>query len=203
MKEKTIECVKIVIKSIVDAGKQIQKILAHDNFEIDKNLTVEKIQLAQIDNILNQLTSVDPQFRKFFEPLISQEMFNLVELKDCEEDDDYDDKSSEIDDSNKIQKDFDQFSDISEPHYDTNCDDLDISDPDDFSGLNEDFKGIEIPTSNDDYEFKKQFKKDSSLIKLEKMKRLDKIWSQIASSDLQSYNPNSNEFQNILSTTYK
>ncbi|XP_018647377.1 LOW QUALITY PROTEIN: protein kinase, partial [Schistosoma mansoni] len=94
------------------------------------------------------------------------------------------DNENEIDNTLSEKSHIDNLSDISEPNYELDIDEtMSISEPEDIGQNNR-----RLITSS----------KSDDMNKLENMERLDKIWSQINTTYLKSYDPASNEWKEIL-----
>ncbi|CAH8567024.1 unnamed protein product [Schistosoma turkestanicum] len=103
---------------------------------------------------------------------------------------DFYDNENEIQETTIAEPNNDNLSDISEPNYQLDIDEtMPISEPEDVDEKNE---NIYLDC-----------RKSMISTKLESMERLDKIWSQINTSYLQSYNPASNEWKEILNILAK
>uniref|UniRef100_A0A5K4EKC1 Cilia- and flagella-associated protein 157 n=1 Tax=Schistosoma mansoni TaxID=6183 RepID=A0A5K4EKC1_SCHMA len=99
------------------------------------------------------------------------------------------DNENEIDNTLSEKSHIDNLSDISEPNYELDIDEtMSISEPEDIGQNNR-----RLITSS----------KSDDMNKLENMERLDKIWSQINTSYLKSYDPASNEWKEILNILAK
>ncbi|TNN16898.1 Protein-associating with the carboxyl-terminal domain of ezrin [Schistosoma japonicum] len=106
-----------------------------------------------------------------------------------------DENKKEINNDENITKYDDNLSDISEPNYNLDIDDtMLISEPED--------NDHQQSSNNLEDKLMTSRKLDDSN-RIENMERLDKIWSQINTSYLQSYNPASNEWKEILNVLAK
>ncbi|VDP56027.1 unnamed protein product [Schistosoma curassoni] len=114
--------------------------------------------------------------------------YDPIQLDDTDYENEIDNPLSE----KRIIEHNDNLSDISVPNYELDIDEtMSISEPED-TDQNNNQKNKSIISSKSD-----------NMNKLENMERLDKIWSQINTSYLKSYDPASNEWKEILNILAK
>ncbi|CAH8677493.1 unnamed protein product [Schistosoma haematobium] len=173
---------------ILYAAEYIQTILSTNSDQsLNETCQLNKDTTDQLENedtkeilfkLYNKLNSVDCIINKY----------DPIQLDDTNYENEIDNPLSE----KRIIEHNDNLSDISVPNYELDIDEtMLISEPEDTDQNNNQNNKSIISSKSD------------NMNKLENMERLDKIWSQINTSYLKSYDPASNEWKEILNILAK